>query len=489
MSRSLLAHAAYAFVLLALPFASGTLGATPPDDPQRGSAPINPREPGQTPEAYLAAEAQAAALSGILTPSAIVFDEAGAAGLPKNSKFDRLTLEQAYTLALIRSRAARSAKGEKPALTLEPKRLAELAEQYQVRDFDRFRQDFLSREGFDDPFAGFIDLLVRLQEVENTRRHIATLTRYFEVFRELAKGESSGLTQRHIDQIDSLLQRAYSDIVDREAQYRDALDAYKVQLGLPPSTPAVPDRALLAKFRDTFDTIDLWSANPTHKLTDLPRIITEHIPMLEDVRIDGRSLLDVAGIYKPGEPIPADPSQQKQPQPDKLGDLLTAAVRLALQNQRNAGGAKPKADSGHRLELRVRGQVRRLVRVAQEYEIEKRCFVLAIRQKDQAAEQLIAPPVGGGDGEGPVRLPAIPIGNILSSQAAILASQDRLVALWAEYQAGRMALHRDLGMMPFTSWDDFRKQFTPPLPPPKPQRKEGPFPPAPPPLPPPPEPR
>jgi hypothetical protein len=293
-------------------------------------------------------------LSSILIPGAPKFDDAEAAGLLDNRQVQRLNLEQAYTLALIRTRAARSGKGEKPTLTLEPKRLAELAKQYHIRDFEHFRQDFLSTEGFDDPFAGFVDLLARVQDIENARRHIATLTRYFEVLRKLARRETSGLTRRQIDQIDAWLQRAYNALIDREARYRDDLDAYKVQLGLPPSTAVVPDRALAASFRNTFDAFDLWSANPERKLEDLPRLLAEHIPMLEDVRIDGRSLLDVAGIYKPCEPIPTDFGKQKRPQIDKLEDLLSAAVRLALQHQRQAGGAKSQANGGHRLELRVR---------------------------------------------------------------------------------------------------------------------------------------
>jgi hypothetical protein len=125
--------------------------------------------------------------------------------------------------------------------------------------------------------------------------------------------------------------------------------------------------------------------------------------------------------------------------------------------------------------------VRRLIRAAQDYEIEKRCFILAIRQKDQAQDLLIAPPADDPDAGARLSQAAIQAGSLLSSEAAVLASQDRLIALWAEYQAGRMALDRDLGIVPFTSWDDFRQQLMPPLPPPPVQPKEGPLPPAPPP--------
>ena len=65
--------------------------------------PGNPR-PDLSPDQYRASEALASELAGILVPGAIEFNEAQAAGLPTNSKPYIVTMEQAFTLAMINSR-------------------------------------------------------------------------------------------------------------------------------------------------------------------------------------------------------------------------------------------------------------------------------------------------------------------------------------------------------------------------------------------------
>ena len=67
------------------------------------SAPFNPR-PDLTPDQYRASEAMGAEMAGILVPGEIDFNEAEAAGLPRNSQPYVITMEQAFTLALINSR-------------------------------------------------------------------------------------------------------------------------------------------------------------------------------------------------------------------------------------------------------------------------------------------------------------------------------------------------------------------------------------------------
>src|SRR5437762_1488337 len=82
-------------------------------------------------------------LGRVLPPSAIPFDEAAAAGLPKDSHAQVLSLERAYHLALIRARAGRAAGAPKVSTSLEPKLLADLCKRYEVSDFASFRKDFL----------------------------------------------------------------------------------------------------------------------------------------------------------------------------------------------------------------------------------------------------------------------------------------------------------------------------------------------------------
>lgn len=76
--------------------------------------------------------------------------------------------------------------------------------------------------------------------------------------------------------------------------------------------------------------------------------------------------------------------------------------------------------------------------------------MLALRQKDQAQEQLVAPPPSGKPG------PATDLVlNLVGYQRQLRETEDRLVSLWARYQSERLALYRDLGALPYTDWPSF----------------------------------
>jgi hypothetical protein len=223
----------------------------------------------------------------------------------------------------------------------------------------------------------------------------------------------------------------------------------KVRLGLSPQTPIVLDKVGLAGFRETFKEVDRWSGNPGRDMTDLPRIAA-HLPQLGDVVIDGHSIKDL--IF----------TQQERPE-EHLEDLLSAAVRLARTNKnrggRAEGGDRKPDDTG--LELKLRSALRRLLRIVVAYEIERRRFVLVIRQRDQAQERLLAP-----QRVTPPRIEDAPkegaglIAELIGAQERMRENQDRLVALWTEYQSLRLAMFRDLGTLPCDDWESFYDQLT-----------------------------
>ena len=64
-------------------------------------------------------------------------------------------------------------------------------------------------------------------------------------------------------------------------------------MGLPPDIPLILDRGLTEPFKEVFDAIDEWQRDPQRELTDLPKFAAQ-LPELEDVIIDGRSVLGVS---------------------------------------------------------------------------------------------------------------------------------------------------------------------------------------------------
>ncbi len=413
--------------------------------------------------------------------------DAELAGLPGGSRAVRLDWERVYALALLASRAGEPAQGGGLAEVLDPEELLARIGRLEVGDFERFRAGFLAAgEGdgqaggkFRDPTGSIFEVLRRLQTVENTRSDVASLGRLLMVIRERIQGESSGLTQLDLDRVDAAVQQARKGLVGEIRQYRDRLDELKVELALAPGAPVVPDRASLAVFRDGFAAIEEWFSDLQRDVTELPRLAAR-LPVMEEVVIDGR-------------PVFATLDRT----PDQMGTVLAAAARVALGNPQVAAKTRPRAAAAA-LELRVRRRLRFLVETRRAYLLQLRSLVLAIRLKDHAFERVMAP---SRDAPFVPRSPLFK--DLIDQEGEILRVQNDLVALWAAFQGGRLALYRDLGTLPFNDWKSFHEQLSarpgagapapelppdgvpaptpgPPPPPPAPPAPPGPPPPPPP---------
>jgi hypothetical protein len=371
--------------------------------------------------------------------------DAELAGLPLGSRAVRLNWERVYALALLASRAGEPAQGGGLADVLDPDQLLARIGRLEEGDFGRFRAAFLAAgQGngqaggkFHDPAGGMFEVLRRLQTVENARSDVASLQQLLMVIRERIQAESSGLTQLDLDRVDAAIQQAQRGLVGEIRQYRDSLDDLKVELGLAPGAPVVPDRGSLAVFRDGFAAIEEWCHDPQRDMTELPRLAAR-LPVLEDLVIDNRPVF--AALDRT---------------PDQLETVLAAAARVAFGNSRVAVKARPGDPAAAALALRVRRRLRFLVQTRWAYQMQLRSLVLAIRLKDHAFERVIGP-----SREGPF-LPRSPLFKDLIDQGAeILRVQNDLVALWAAFQGERLALYRDLGTLPFNDWKSFQEQLS-----------------------------
>ena len=70
--------------------------------------------------------------------------------------------------------------------------------------------------------------------------------------------------------------------------------------------------------------------------------------------------------------------------------------------------------------------------------------------RDHSFESLLAPPVAAIV---PSRTPVLT--GLIADQRRIHDTQDRLADLWTSFRAERLALYRDLGALPYESWDAF----------------------------------
>ena len=90
---------------------------------------------------------------------------------------------------------------------------------------------------------------------------------------------------------------------------------------MPPDTAIVMDQSWLGEpFYNVFNAVDDWQKRPDRNLNELPGIIGK-IPELQDIDIDGRSVLGIYRNYRASRGSDFVPEDE-----DGLEDLLQAAV-------------------------------------------------------------------------------------------------------------------------------------------------------------------
>lgn len=348
--------------------------------------------------------------------------DAVAAGLAADSQPRSLAIRDVYTLALERTKVRGE---EQPAQGPAPAPLEGLADRARAVDFDQVRSALLRPEddGFTDPSAALLKLLARLDAAEVAASELAYSRLVFELMKQLVLGEVTSIDQSAIDRLSGRIERAGGDADRTLTAYRDALDAFRVQLGLAPDAEVVPDRGPIRAFHRSFDQIDGWLLEPAGDLEALARIL---------------------------ERLPSPPARTVE---DQLDPDRTLRDELKRATETLKGEARGAAIDPERL-LDVRDRVRALHRLRGEYESARRELFLAVRNKHQIAEQLLAPPARGerpGD-----RRPGQWLLDDLAASEAMLAAEGRIVASWLEYQATRLELDRRLGRLPERSWEEFR---------------------------------
>ncbi len=326
------------------------------------------------------------------------------------------------------------------AEALDPKAVSEQAARNGFDDFGRFRNEFLSARlqggaGSGDPSNEFLALLDRLEKIDNAQRHAAFYENTFKLFSELIKGESGGLSQLQLDQTEALSIRARQDLAEAIADYRDRLERFKVTMGLSVRAPVVLDREIVASFGKVFDQARSWQERPDHRLSELPGII-KALPALGEVVVEGRSMFALMGGST-----------------DQQEEALTHAARLAIQNRSDLEKGPNRGDAAAALELDIRRQIRRLFELRRAYQAQQRSYELSIRLIDQGLEQLAAPSRVSS-----LARPAVVatvVTGLLAPERERRNAEDRLVTIWTSFQTERLALYRELGILPYDDWKSF----------------------------------
>jgi hypothetical protein len=380
-------------------------------------------------------------LAALLGSGAANIEPAELAGMAAGGKLAVLTLEQAYSLTLIRARNPAGLREVRRANLFDPMALEDEAKRAGVLDFDRFRREFLSTE-FRDPAHGFLAALKHRQAVDSARDQVTLTHNMLTLFGEIIRGEASGVSQSQIAQVDHhlLLSRQGRDL--EMSSYRSAVDELKVSLGLPPSVPIVLDERILQPFVKAFSSIDAWQRDPRQQL-GLLAALHHRLPPLNDLTIGGRSVAQVASGTIPE------------------AEFLRACIEAASKERTILKDEQAADDQRDARELRIRKMARGLILTHKNYEVQRSGLELALRDVTQRFDQLIyGPPVATSALAQSVNATFQSVG-VLQAQNRLYRGRADLVSQWLQFKEQSLELYRELGILPYDNWEAFYRSFLP----------------------------
>jgi hypothetical protein len=373
------------------------------------------------------------------------------AGLPEGSRPHVLSLEDAYAIALIESRSAAPGKTFAALKVIDVAALDALRKRFDVENFNRFRGEFFAAitvgvpgsGRFQDPAGPYLEALRLATEVEVRRESLDSSESLWRAWSELVAEGGSGVSQLDLDRLEDRVSQARLELVDGLRQYRDALDALKLRLGLPVHIAIAPDRRSLAPFQQAFGQIARWFTGEGRRPDELVGLVTG-LPRPADIVIQGHSLHAALARAEDLEPF------------------LQAGADAALKNLRDQGEAAGARETANEVAARVRRRLRVLLQTAAAYGIEQRRLLAGLRLQDNDQRSILAPPSAFGDALASATAMTRRVYAMTADRVQNAFTQQRLVSLWTTYVAERVALYRDLRSMPHDSWATFLAQFTPP---------------------------
>ncbi|HEY1377174.1 MAG TPA: hypothetical protein VGF55_10295 [Gemmataceae bacterium] len=136
-------------------------------------------------------------------------------------------------------------RGAGRKVRLESLTQAERSLLYAVRDFARFRKTFWA--DLTTRNNGFLALLLQVQNIRNLEANVLTQEQTLRLHEALFAGGIASTVQ--VDQVYQSYQQARFALLQAQTAFDNALDVYKLQLGLPPDIPVRLDDSQLAPFQ------------------------------------------------------------------------------------------------------------------------------------------------------------------------------------------------------------------------------------------------
>jgi hypothetical protein len=81
------------------------------------------------------------------------------------------------------------------------------------------------------PVSGYLGTLLQFTQIDLDRKNVAKLDEFYHLFQELKEG--GDVSQLQVDQIEQQILQGRTNLLNDQQQYEQAIDSFKVQLGMP----------------------------------------------------------------------------------------------------------------------------------------------------------------------------------------------------------------------------------------------------------------
>lgn len=240
------------------------------------------------------------------------------------------------------------------AVTLEPLTQVERDLLYEIRGYARFRKEYfqyitgganLTGVPGAAPSEGYLSTVQRQLEIKIEENNVRRLEESLKLFRVLEEGDQ--VSKLQVDQVQLDLLEGQTNVLERRQAYGDALDRFKLQLGVPPTVPLELDTSLVQVLLDHYDRYEqiLKQSEALTKILDSYEVVAEAGLLRERIRKLFTESPFVQGAKSFQATIEERWKRWQQPQLDNKGlmdllDQLGARRRkmLDVRAQRQAKG-------------------------------------------------------------------------------------------------------------------------------------------------------
>ncbi len=313
---------------------------------------------------------------------------------------------------------------------------------YEIRDFSRYRKDFVVRV-----VSSYLRTLQSLDSVKNAKNNYESLKSAYDEA-EL-RAEAGKLPPMEADQTKQRMLQAEDNLARSQRSYQQALDSFKLQMGIPVDVTIELDPNVLKEI----STMEI--SEPNFEVADAVETALEtrlDLATTRDQVDDARRKIDLSTDALRAQLDLVASSSVSSTEQTRIGRLrfqdgtygvgLEMDVPLDQKSERNAyrrslfsylQAQRSYEQAVDEVKLEVRNNYRNLIEASRRYEIQELSLKLAEARVDNTSMQMQAGRVQARD--------------VLDSQDDLLSAQNDRTSTLVDYMLAKLEFYRDIEIL------------------------------------------